>query len=100
MPPTMGAQSMENIMSKVVFKEVDMKQEVRDKLVSVTADALTKFQLETDVAAEIKKQFDKLYEPTWHVIVGRSFGSYVTHESGAFAYFYYGQVAILVFKSG
>ena len=35
-----------------------------------------------------------------HVIVGRNFGSYVTHESNFFIYFYLGQVAILIFKSG
>mmetsp|Transcript_37390 Transcript_37390/g.57384 ORF Transcript_37390/g.57384 Transcript_37390/m.57384 type:complete len:116 (+) Transcript_37390:135-482(+) len=35
-----------------------------------------------------------------HVIVGRNFGSYVTHETKHFIYFYLGQVAILMFKSG
>ena len=40
------------------------------------------------------------YNPTWHVIVGRNFGSYVTHETKHFIYFYLGQIAILLFKSG
>ena len=53
-----------------------------------------------DVAAYIKREFDKKYNPTWHVIVGRNFGSYVTHETKHFIYFYLGQVAILLFKSG
>jgi len=35
-----------------------------------------------------------------HVIVGRNFGSYVTHETKHFIYFYLGQVAILLFKAG
>ena len=78
---------------------------------------------------------DKKHGPTWHVVVGRNFGSYVTHEvcfdrearaqfcpSGSpsnlipslfslslsplrpqtkhFIYFYLGQVAVLLFKSG
>lgn len=30
----------------------------------------------------------------------RNFGSYVTHETKHFIYFYLGQVAILLFKSG
>ncbi len=50
--------------------------------------------------AVIKKEFDKKYGPTWHVVVGRNFGSYVTHETKHFIYFYLGQVAILCFKSG
>lgn len=53
-----------------------------------------------DIAAFIKKEFDKKYNPTWHCIVGRNFGSYVTHETRHFIYFYLGQVAILLFKSG
>ena len=53
-----------------------------------------------DVAAYIKKEFDKKYNPTWHCIVGRNFGSYVTHETKNFIYFYLGQVAVLLFKSG
>ena len=40
------------------------------------------------------------YTPTWHVVVGRNFGSYVTHEQKHFIYFYLGQIAILLFKSG
>ena len=46
------------------------------------------------------QEFDKKYSPTWHCIVGRNFGSYVTHETKHFIYFYLGQVAILLFKSG
>ena len=33
-------------------------------------------------------------------VSGRNFGSYVTHETKNFIYFYLGQVAILLFKSG
>ncbi len=48
----------------------------------------------------VEQEFDKKYTPTWHCIVGRNFGSYVTHETKHFIYFYLGQVAILLFKSG
>lgn len=91
--------------------------------------ALEKFTIEKDVAAYIKKDFDSKHSPTWHCIVGRNFGepqqqaqmprpvhrptccvhssrhslvagSYVTHETKHFIYFYLGPVAILLFKSG
>lgn len=62
--------------------------------------ALDKHNIERDIAAYIKKEFDKKYTPTWHCVVGRSFGSYITHESKHFIYFYVGQLAILLFKSG
>lgn len=31
------------------------------------------------IAAFIKKEADKRWGATWHVVVGKSFGSYVTH---------------------
>ena len=33
--------------------------------------ALSKYGIERDVAAHIKKEFDKKYHPTWHCIVGQ-----------------------------
>ncbi len=75
--------------------------------------AMEKFNIEKDIAAFIKKEFDKKYNPTWHCIVGRNFGgcpcggpcvvsslhsrlcagSYVTHETKHFIYFYLGEDA-------
>ena len=39
---------------------------------------------EKDIAAYIKNEFDKKHNPTWHCIVGRNSGSYVTHETRHF----------------
>jgi dynein light chain LC8-type len=71
-----------------------------DRLSPRATQALEKYNIEKDIAAFIKKEFDKKYNPTWHCIVGRNFGSYVTHETKHFIYFYLGQVAVLLFKSG
>ena len=38
------------------------------------SQALEKYNVEKDIAAYIKKEFDKKYNPTWHCIVGRNFG--------------------------
>lgn len=65
-----------------------------------------------------KQQFDSRKGATWHCIVGRNFGSFVTHgilpnvkladqvkvltsiaETKHFIYFYLGHVAILLFKT-
>ena len=66
----------------------------------IPPSTFTTIIIRKDIAAYIKKEFDKKYNPTWHCIVGRNFGSYVTHETKHFIYFYLGQVAILLFKSG
>jgi hypothetical protein len=70
-----------------------------------------------DIAHHIKKTFDERKGATWHCIVGRNFGSFVTHgnllqmeregrgdaddmtETKHFIYFYLGHCAILLFKT-
>ena len=76
-----------------------MPEEMQQDLAECATQALEKYNTEKDTAAQIKES-DKKYNPTWHCIVGRNFGSYVTHETKHFIYFYLGQVAILLFKSG
>ena len=85
---------------KIVIKSNDMADDMQQAATDLAITALDKFQVEKDVAGFIKKEFDKRYNPTWHCVVGRNFGSYVTHETKHFVYFYVGQVAVLLFKSG
>ena len=85
---------------KAIIKNADMSEEMQQNAIDVANQALDKHNIERDIAAYIKKDFDKKHSPTWHCVVGRSFGSYVTHESKNFIYFYIGQLAILLFKSG
>ena len=85
---------------KAVIKNADMSDEMQQDAIDVANQALERHNIEKDIAGFIKKEFDKKYNPTWHCIVGRSFGSYVTHETKNFIYFYMGQLAILLFKSG
>ncbi|KAJ8770185.1 hypothetical protein K2173_011520 [Erythroxylum novogranatense] len=63
-----------------------------------TYDSLEKFS-SRNVAYNIKKEFDKVYGPAWHCIVGSSFGSYVTHSTGCFLYFSMDKSYILIFKT-
>jgi len=85
---------------KAVIKNADMSEDMQQDAVDCATQALEKYNIEKDIAAYIKKEFDKKYNPTWHCICGRNFGSYVTHETKHFIYFYLGQVAVLLFKSG
>jgi dynein light chain LC8-type len=74
----------------------DMQQDAID----TASVAMEKYTSEKEIAAYIKKEFDKKYDPTWHCIVGRSFGSYVTHESKNFILFYLNQFGILLLRAG
>ncbi|ODV74660.1 dynein light chain CYBJADRAFT_166448 [Cyberlindnera jadinii NRRL Y-1542] len=85
---------------KPIIKAQDMPEDVQKQVLEIAAKALEENDLEKDVAGQIKKELDKTHGHTWHVIVGKNFGSYVTHESGFFLYFYIGPYAFLIFKTG
>ncbi|KAI4317569.1 hypothetical protein L6164_025432 [Bauhinia variegata] len=85
---------------KVIIKSADMMPDMQKEAVDIAVGAFEKLNVEKDVAEHIKKEFDKRHGPTWHCIVGRNFGSYVTHETNHFVYFYLDQKAVLLFKSG
>ncbi|XP_041004782.1 uncharacterized protein LOC121249963 [Juglans microcarpa x Juglans regia] len=63
-----------------------------------TYDSLEKFSSK-HMAFNMKKEFDKVYGPAWHCIVGSSFGSFVTHSTGCFLYFSLEKLYILLFKT-
>merc|ERR1711907_662277 len=88
----------ENCPFKVTWKHVDMKPDAgyegtkTDMRAFALSTAVAAFNkpdnnAEKDIAAQIKKEFDKEYTPTWHCIVGSSFGSvldYEPHKSSLF----------------
>ncbi|KAK7520510.1 dynein light chain type 1-domain-containing protein [Phyllosticta citriasiana] len=80
-------------------KSADMTLEMQEQAIEVAIEAMQKFNIEKDIAQYIKKEFDDKRGATWHCIVGRNFGSFVTHETKHFIYFYLGHSAILLFKT-
>ncbi|KAI5952022.1 DYN2 [Candida jiufengensis] len=83
-----------------ILKASDLSEEIQIKIFELADQACQTYKIEKDIATFLKKELDQIYGPTWHVIVGKSFGSYVTHEQGYFIYFYIGELAFLIFKSG
>jgi len=81
------------------IKSADMSDEMQQQAIDVASDAMEKYSVEKDIAQYIKKEFDMRAGATWHCIVGRNFGSFVTHETKHFIYFYLGHCAILLFKT-
>ncbi|KAM0344391.1 hypothetical protein ACHAPU_007575 [Fusarium lateritium] len=81
------------------IKSADMTEDMQQECIEVAQEAMAKFTIEKDIAQHIKRTFDERKGPTWHCIVGRNFGSFVTHETKHFIYFYLGHCAILLFKT-
>jgi dynein light chain LC8-type len=65
---------------KVQIKNADMNEDEQQDAIECATQALEKFSIEKEIAAYIKKEFDRKYSPTWHCIVGKSYGSYPTER--------------------
>ncbi|CAK9138967.1 unnamed protein product [Ilex paraguariensis] len=99
-PSAAAAAPLPGAGKKVIVKSADMKDDMQKEAVDIAIAAFEKNSVEKDVAEQIKKEFDEKHGPTWHCIVGKNFGSYVTHETNHFVYFYLDSKAVLLFKSG
>ncbi|GAA5833497.1 hypothetical protein JCM3766R1_002559 [Sporobolomyces carnicolor] len=83
-----------------IIKSADMDSAMQQVAINTAQEAMAQHTVEKDIAAYIKRDFDKRYGPTWHVVVGKSFGSFCTHETNNFLYWYMGNIAVLLFKAG
>ena len=53
-----------------------------------------------EIAKQVKDAHDKKWGGSWHCVIGKAFGSFVTHETQRFMYFYLGDKAVLIYKAG
>mmetsp|Transcript_23948 Transcript_23948/g.26215 ORF Transcript_23948/g.26215 Transcript_23948/m.26215 type:complete len:103 (-) Transcript_23948:127-435(-) len=53
-----------------------------------------------DLALFIKQQVESSKGGTWHVVVGNSFGSFISHETKNIAHFFLGSTAFLIWRHG
>ena len=58
----------------VVTLRKEASQEVVDFALECATAAMTKHDSNAEVARAIKKDLDRKYAPSWHVLVGKSFG--------------------------
>jgi dynein light chain LC8-type len=79
--------------------ERDMEDWLLQECVDCAIYALHHFKDEQEVSEFMKKEFDLKYEPSWHVVVGQSFGVYLGHDIRKCAYFSIGCLFFVIFKS-
>ncbi|THD21472.1 Dynein light chain 1 cytoplasmic [Fasciola hepatica] len=84
---------------KAVIKHAEMDEKMQQDALEMAAQALSKYQTDKDTASFMKHEFDKKYKPIWNCIVGRDFGSFITHRTEHLIYFYMGDRAFLLFRS-
>ena len=86
--------------AEVKVKLVDMEEEMKEDAVKKVLEVVKESSIEREIAESLKKFFDKKYEPAWHCIVGKSFGSFVTHETKGFILVSVNDLTILLWKNG
>lgn len=86
--------------SSAVPKVYDMTEEMKREAIATAESVLETYNNGKDIARAIKMHFVDKYPGSWHCVVGRNFGAYVTHEAKHYIYFYIGQMAFLLYKSG
>ena len=80
--------------------QVDLNEEMKEEAIQISTEAVSKFKVDRDIAEAIKVHFDKKFGAAWHCIVGRGFGSFITHETNRFIFFAVGERSILLWKNG
>lgn len=99
----------------VQIRTVFMDEQMQGKAVELAKEACMNERMAgspREIAGHLKLAFDQLYGPAWHCVVGRSFGSFVTHgistliflylilvEKDSFIFFYVDQWAIMLFRT-
>ena len=58
---------------KAVIKNADMSEDMQQDAVDCASQALEKYNIEKDIAAYVKKEFDKKYNPVPASLKKRSF---------------------------
>lgn len=99
-PPTPVPRKLSIVKRMVTIKNKDMSDDMAEDALALSKEAVAKYAMEKDIAKHLKSTFDTRYGPTWQCIVGRNYGSYVTHETQNFIYFYIDKLAILLYKMG
>ncbi|PAA67609.1 hypothetical protein BOX15_Mlig013101g1, partial [Macrostomum lignano] len=85
---------------KVQWQRGDIAEEYRGSILETVAMVAETHPEADSLTRELKNQLDAIYAPTWQVVVGKSFSSYVTHEKGSFGYIQCNQLAVMIFRAG
>lgn len=81
------------------IQAADMPQEMQRAAVESASQAVKLYSTEKHVAESIKQDFDQMFQPTWHCVVGRNWGSCVTHSKQCYVRMAYRDMTILLYRS-
>lgn len=89
----------EAIEKEMKIQAADMPLFMQRKAVHIAALACSINNTEKRIAESIKQDFDGSFGATWHCIVGRNWGSCITHSKQCYIRLLYKDLTILLYKS-
>ena len=81
-----------NITSPIKYeiKLSDMTEDMKYEVKRAIEEAMENCTSDGEMATLLKTKFREKYNGTWHCIIGRNFGSFVTAETKHYIYLYVG----------
>ncbi|KFM68902.1 Dynein light chain LC6, flagellar outer arm, partial [Stegodyphus mimosarum] len=64
----------EDDLADIKIQASDMPMEMQRAALNAASQAIRIYSTEKHIAESIKQDFDQMYHPTWHCIVGRNWG--------------------------
>ncbi|XP_061356625.1 dynein light chain 1, cytoplasmic-like [Gastrolobium bilobum] len=85
---------------KAVVRETDMPEVMQNHVMELAHQALDAHEVSDcqSIACFIKQKLDEAYGPAWNSVVGKDFGSCITHLCGSFIFFHVEMMEFLIFK--
>lgn len=77
----------------------DMTKEMKSEAIDCVKAGIMKAKTDREIAIFVKRYFDQAYETSWSCIVGKNFGSYVSHKPTKHIFFYIGDKGVLLFQT-
>lgn len=87
---------------KIIIYNTNTKQDDEQKqiILEIVLNSFKEFKSKTSqLSTDIKLKLDEKLGSPWHIIVGKSFSSSISHEKNGFIYIYLENLAILCFKT-
>ena len=98
--------AQDQVLGKVQVVYTEMNEADQNSVFDIASNALKSQEksdrtiYHKDIAQMVKQDLDNQKGGTWNVVVGRSYGSFVTHETKTMSHFLIGNTAFLIWRHG
>jgi hypothetical protein len=81
-------------------KILDLSKQLKDEIMRILNHAFENNKSEKAMAELIRSRLEEKDEGKWNVILGKDFGTHVSHKSGKYGLFQMGELNVLLWQTG